>query len=562
MPGYSGHRCQSVDATEAPTGAPTEAPTTTSTSTTTTATTYVPTEAPNACTPTTCLNGGTCIPTGEFIYSCQCLPGFAGFRCQITDTTEAPTASLTPAPVGYCADYPMDLENCEVNNIDISTASSGTISNLDYENSKSTWWDINVPAGETVQIDFTSFQVENEYDGLMMELDGERFFFTGGETIRNEVEPKTELNDYFKDVYGEAFALGLFTTPAGPYTATSKIVLHFSADSRVSNPGFEMNYKILWCTGEPCLNNGVCTNSVDFSTFSCECTNNYSGQTCEIPPPCFSSPCSNSGICTDSEDLTSFSCECVDLGSGSYTGDFCSIPPACASNPCLNNGECVNSGDFQFYTCSCLVNYSGAQCEISSPCASNPCGNGANCVAFTDYSNYICTNCPGTHTGWNCDIELYCSSFPDACNDGSCENDMSGIAEIGDIKITGFGCTCDEDFTGSSCEFQFPCTLFPCKYNNTITGNCTESATENLSDYTCGCDLGYQGRNCDELTPYPCDSNPCQNDGVCTNNGYESYECECINLPEGFEEQIRANIYFLGDNCEISTPCVLPRLQK
>ncbi|CAB4013885.1 collagen alpha-5(VI) chain-like, partial [Paramuricea clavata] len=71
------------------------------------------------------------------------------------------------------------------------------------------------------------------------------------------------------------------------------------------------------CDSFPCRNGGIC--SLQGSTFSCQCPNDYQGSTCEElkPKPCDSQPCLNGGICTNVG--SSFSCEC----SKGFKGDTC-----------------------------------------------------------------------------------------------------------------------------------------------------------------------------------------------------------------------------------------------
>ena len=46
------------------------------------------------------------------------------------------------------------------------------------------------------------------------------------------------------------------------------------------------------CSANPCQNGGVCTDSVDFSTYTCACASGFTGVNCEIEHCDF-----ESGIC-------------------------------------------------------------------------------------------------------------------------------------------------------------------------------------------------------------------------------------------------------------------------
>ncbi|XP_028415983.1 von Willebrand factor-like [Dendronephthya gigantea] len=94
--------------------------------------------------------------------------------------------------------------------------------------------------------------------------------------------------------------------------------------------------------------------------------------------------------------------------------------------------------------------------------------------------------------------------------------------EVGNCKT----CTCDmgavKCVKDRSCSNEGPCDSFPCQNDGicSVKGN----------SFSCNCPSEYQGATCEERKPTPCDSQPCQNDGVCTvKDG--SFTCEC---PDGF----------------------------
>lgn len=62
-----------------------------------------------------------------------------------------------------------------------------------------------------------------------------------------------------------------------------------------------------------------------------------------------------------------------------------------------------------------------------------------------------------------------------------------------------------------------PCNPNPCQNS----GTCTASG----SSYTCNCQPGWSGTNCD-LASQTCQPNPCQNGGTCYVYG-GSYSCQC-----------------------------------
>lgn len=80
---------------------------------------------------------------------------------------------------------------------------------------------------------------------------------------------------------------------------------------------------------------------------------------------------------------------------------------------------------------------------------------------------------------------------------------------------------------GKVCDSSF-CARGSCDYNTTVTDGVTKY------NQFCTCPSGYYGDRC-EYRAY-CDSNPCQNGGICSNKYYRVenspdyisyYECEC-----------------------------------
>ena len=51
---------------------------------------------------------------------------------------------------------------------------------------------------------------------------------------------------------------------------------------------------------EPCLNGGVCVNSEDYTSFSCQCADTFTGSNCEAELVCSANdPCLNEAVCSD-----------------------------------------------------------------------------------------------------------------------------------------------------------------------------------------------------------------------------------------------------------------------
>ncbi|CAC5381662.1 Adhesive plaque matrix protein 2 [Mytilus coruscus] len=128
-------------------------------------------------------------------------------------------------------------------------------------------------------------------------------------------------------------------------------------------------------------------------------------------------------------------------------------------------------------------------------CKSNPChGHG---VCHDTIGGYSCT-CQQGYTGGSC--ELDCT--PDPCNGkGDCFNSHSG-----------FLCQCHTGYTGSAC--QSACKPDPCHGR----GSCRSSAT----GFSCTCQHGYTGLSCE----LDCKPDRCHGRGNCFSNTAGFY-CNC-----------------------------------
>ncbi|CAF1105902.1 unnamed protein product [Brachionus calyciflorus] len=94
-----------------------------------------------------------------------------------------------------------------------------------------------------------------------------------------------------------------------------------------------------------------------------------------------------------------------------------------------------------------------------------------------------------------------------------------------------YGCLCNQNFIGSSCQYNSsPCSSRPCLNNGTC---------QNLNDsYSCLCNEFYKGRNC-ELEKDVCLNETCSNKGLCYNFDFKP-KCKCFKS-------------YSGDRCEIES---------
>lgn len=86
------------------------------------------------------------------------------------------------------------------------------------------------------------------------------------------------------------------------------------------------------------------------------------------------------------------------------------------------------------------------------------------------------------------------------------------------IYCTFFSGRCSEYFITSLTDLQ------PCNRSQTLCLNGGVCNNDGNGGYTCNCSLGYEGVQCQTNTD-ECDSNPCQNGGICTVSKLTSLYC-------------------------------------
>ena len=117
--------------------------------------------------------------------------------------------------------------------------------------------------------------------------------------------------------------------------------------------------------------------------------------------PCLTN-CSNNGICLLNSTLDKYSCNC----SNNFNGESCQFDlRPCSKYPCLNNGTCINKNvNTNEFECKCLTNYYGIYCENKKDlCLNETCSNNGYC--FVNDSNLPFCNCFNGYDGHKCDLE-------------------------------------------------------------------------------------------------------------------------------------------------------------
>ena len=161
--------------------------------------------------------------------------------------------------------------------------------------------------------------------------------------------------------------------------------------------------------------------------------------------PCLLNPCNHGGECSHQDGL--ISCNCTD----GFVGDYCELSECDVKDPCENGGNCVHT-EQDGITCVCQPGYSGDYCEIT-PCSYNQCVNGSCLIVEADYS----CNCDSDFIGEFCEYENPCLSRP-------CQN--GGICIPNGPE---YACDCKKPYLyGKNCESDHPCFEYKCPDKNTM----------------------------------------------------------------------------------------------
>jgi hypothetical protein len=233
-----------------------------------------------------------------------------------------------------------------------------------------------------------------------------------------------------------------------------------------------------------------------------------------------------------------FSCICT----SGWEGQRCSVDSdECVSGPCLNSGTCIESTDsvtvpVDSYVCRCGSGWNGTRCARDiNECMSHPCRNGAACTDSTSLPSvsvgqFSCT-CDAGFTNTICDGDVdECASTP--CENGATCTDSSANSSV---PVDAYSCSCAEGFANGMCAYAY------------------------VEGYAASCSVQLGG-HC-EVDVNECTSQPCRNDGVCSESGNatsipaHAYQCSCA---AGYANGLCAYA-FIGQysGVNIPTPSVL-----
>ncbi|XP_036426286.1 sushi, nidogen and EGF-like domain-containing protein 1 [Colossoma macropomum] len=548
-----------------------------------------------------CLNGGRCIDdciTGNPSFTCSCLAGFTGHRCQI-DVDEC--SSYPCQNGGTCADQ-VNSFICQC-----PLGFTGTICETDIDECQENPCLNGARCIEGVG----SFTCECQagYTGPVCETDVNECEST---PCLNGGECEDRVNNYtctctanFTGNHCETELVAIVTnssTTVGTNQTASCVGEGCESHQSCKNVGpgsydctCNPGYYGENCEEEcPCQNGGVC---VDVNG-TCECPTGFTGLFCQFEVT--QTPCSNSRPCPDGGPCLEYGgtylCTCQTGVDFDHKDTYPYVQPrsACDSSPCQNGGYCYERDGG--YTCDCKHGYRGKHCEIVrlSMCASSPCRNGGSCKE--EAGSYRCV-CPYRFTGKHCEV-----GKPDPCASGPCMNGGTCFHYIGKYK-----CECSGSFMGRHCEIskaanpaldgkdcgppakvkhaevQFSSTspgsmaLYAChpgytpvpratqsicssqgswsqppvceEINECLSQPCMNGGTcrDRVASFLCECESGFTGQRC-QTDLDECLSEPCKHGGTCEDQP-GSYFCHC---QQGYTGQ---GCEIEQDGCE-SNPCL------
>lgn len=514
------------------------------------------------CASTPCINGGTCHDlTNSF--RCDCPSGYSGTYCEIRTSACSSFNCRSRDSLANCVDvygkhynracicspgYAYDQngyaqyqiqQNIGPNNVQSLTATGDNTVNLCREKCTSLQSGCAMFAFDTTQnrcfimssgVTLISMNGFNTFTKVVIYPEGDFYSLKYDLDSPSLADPfddeqLTTLNNLGLNICGGTTPLATICCRVGQecYDSTSFPAECTNQGIRISNTlDYYVQFKCAanrvflnnictakndYCTPQPCVNGGSCSNV--FGGYTCTCLFGFTGKNCQTNiNECASNPCRNGGTCTDL--VGTYNCSCA----YGYQGTNCETPvnfcrPPSGQITCSGHGTC-RSITAVGYQCDCYPGYEGDMCEDETQfCESNPCLHGGTCQHM--FNDYRCV-CPSGWQGKNCDqITQHCS-LPSS--GGQCLATCRNIFD-------GYYCDCPSSTYGTNCENRPD----PCQDYN----KCQNSAPCSFSgSMTCTCPVAYTGDGCQILRDNCGSNNPCMNGATCSVDSLNRYTCTCL----------------------------------
>ncbi|KAL3315481.1 hypothetical protein Ciccas_005889 [Cichlidogyrus casuarinus] len=275
-------------------------------------------------------------------------------------------------------------------------------------------------------------------------------------TSSEEVIASTKYLSLFSNIVNDDTGQGLISSESIQFDSILPIPLYEIGEFKqfsglVCAPHFYTQYCDVFCQDVEhgtCDENGVLV-----------CEKGFKGTKCELKDPCYvygKPVCRNNGTCVASDEQE-FTCKCTN----EYLGKTCDIKNPCVETAdfCLNGGICVpeldTEGTIYNPVCLCPQSYSyGEHCEGRNYCFTEdntPMCNEAikTCTSNADSKSYMCDCKAEDKYGIDCDLPNPCGteSKPYCFHDGQCSFTQSPNNEILSVL-----CKCPPDYQGERCE--------------------------------------------------------------------------------------------------------------
>ena len=442
-----------------------------------TATLY--TMANNVCSPSPCLNGGTCAPkttAGGSSASCVCKATFGGARCEVvTGCMDSTALNFLPAATKQCAGccaYPQ------------TSACKPTPTTSACKNG--------APCVDTLG-QIQCFCSKAPECVAAAKLGGGCPYY--GQRCESEnklkpCEPNPCQHGTCVNRYDSAIA-SFNCTCKGP-AAFPKAWAKLGTNQKATNVACSVETNSANPSGQTpdygCLNTGASNYNAAATVDDGSC----------VFINCFDSPCQNGGSCTSL--FGRFACACPP----NYGGPTCVKHDAvnqCNSSPCKNGGTCLegSGSNYQNFVCLCPPTFKGLTCATPGTPPPPPV-----CVTACPISNptcKVCAGCSSALTTSTCQNQRCTAQFAIVSTSvfsGVCANQQTCLKECQD-QITSMLLACDKR---SYTTYQGRTATSPGKEIIRTFDSNAVTTLQTLTAPNCNYVLGYDGcsSNCSLYT--------------------------------------------------------------